>query len=72
MFQSHQCMHGYDADLDVSNTDALKFSALSDVFSTLSSTGPHALCHTRGFSRRLRVLSRFTFATEQLPNKKGI
>ena len=38
MFQSHRCMHGYYADLDVPNTDALKCT-LSDVFSTLSSTG---------------------------------
>ena len=69
MFQSHQCMHGYDADLDVPNTDALKFSALSDVFSTLSSTGPHALCHTSGFIRRVAVSLHVCHGTN--PKQKG-
>ena len=62
MFQSHRRMHGYYADLDVPNPDAL-LRTLSDVFSTLSSTGLHALCHTRGLLDA--SLSHFTFVTEQ-------
>ena len=58
MFQSHRCMHGYYADLDVPNPDAL-LRTLPNVFRTLSSTGLHALCHTRGLIDA--SLSRFTF-----------
>ena len=54
MFQSHRCMHGYYADPDVPNPDAL-LRTLPDVFSTLSSTGLHALCHTKRQIRRVAV-----------------
>ena len=66
MFQSHRCMHGYYADLDVPNPDAL-LRTLPNVFRTLSSTGLHALRHTRGLLDA--SLSHFTFVTEQPPNK---